>query len=357
MSWLREHAPASIRWRTVRDILPPGGALEADRMLLRQEVVASKAVHQVLRRQKGDGLWGDNILGVTPSRSQGIKDVGTVSQYRRLVELGVSGEERSMRLTDRLFFRLLSRDDDPELAHEYRKAAKADAEFGAWVRSLMRDAATAALAHSGQVDDPRVRGSAHRITSEVSGFLRSDLAEKPIIRKGARRLLHPDARVPTLFSVASIAYMPALQRERAGFVERLASYLARPFKQTFVIAAGKRMVKPTVHLLGDPLQVDSSGQPKDLAFALYWIELLARLGAIAASPTAQKCLLHLLGACDETGVWNPKGLRGLPSSPSHLADFAFPLEGDDGSAESKKVDVTFRLALIAKIAGWQLIFT
>src|SRR5690349_11253287 len=100
-------------------------------MLLRNEVLASKTVGQIMRKQKPDGLWGDNILGVVPSRAQGIKDVGTVSQYRRLVELGVPAEERGLRLTDRLFFRLLSRDEDPELAHEYRKAAKTDPEFGA----------------------------------------------------------------------------------------------------------------------------------------------------------------------------------------------------------------------------------
>jgi len=341
----------------VRDILPPGGALEADRLALQQEVLASKAVAQIMRRQKSDGLWGENILGVAPSRAQGIKDVGTISQYRRLVELGVPTEERGFRLTDRVFFRLLSRDEDPELAHEYRKAAKTDVEFGKWVRAIMRDAATAALAHSGQVEDPRVRGSAHRIASEVSAFLRSELAEKPLVRKGARKILHPEARVPTLFSVATFAYMPALQRERAGFVERLTSYLARPFKQTFVIAVGKRVVKPVVHLLGDPLQVDSAGQTKDLSLALYWIDLLVRLGALNTSPSAEKCLARLISECDDTGVWNPKGLRSLPTSPSHLADFAFPLDADTASPEGRKVDVTFRLALIAKLAGWQLIFT
>lgn len=310
-----------------------------------------------MRRQKSDGLWGDNILGLAPSRAQGIKDVGTISQYRRLVELGVPIDERGLRLTDRLFFRLLSRDEDPELAHEYRKAAKNDAEFGMWARALMRDAATAALAHSGQVDDPRVRGAAHRIASEVSAFLRSELAEKPLVRKGAKKVLHPEARVPTLFSIATLAYMPALQRERAGFVERLAAYLSHPFKQTYAISAGKRIVKPVFHILGDPLQIDSSGHPKDLAFALHWIELVVRLGAFQSSATAQKCLARLLSDCNETGVWDPKGLRSLPSSPSHLADFAFPLDSDTSTAEGKKVDVTFRLALIAKLAGWQLIFT
>lgn len=341
----------------MRDILPAGGALESDRVRLQQGAVASKAVGQLLRKQKADGLWGDNILGVAPSRSLGIKDVGTVSQYRRLLELGVPPDDRAFRLTDRLLFRLLSRDEDPDLAYEYRKGAKADAEFGAWTRGLMRDAATAALAHAGQVEDPRVRGSAHRIASEVSAFLRSDLAEKAVIRKGARRILHPDARLPTIFSVATVAYMPALQRERAGFVERLTSYLARPTRQTYVILAGKRVVKPLFHLLGDPLACDSSGNPEDLPLALHWIELLARLGALNTSPTAQRCLARLISECDELGVWSPKGLRSLPTSSSHLADFSFPLEADGQSPDGRRVDVTFRLALIARLAGWQLVFT
>jgi hypothetical protein len=326
-------------------------------MALRQTAVSGRAVAQVLRRQKADGLWGDNILGIAPSKAQGIKEAGTVSQYRRLLELGVSADERAFRLTDRVFFRLLSRDEDPELAHEYRKAAKADAEYGLWVRALMRDAATAALAQSGQVEDPRVRGSAHRIATEISAFLRSELADKPLIRKGARRILHPDARPPTIFSVATVAYMPALQRERAGFVERLTAFLARPAKLDFVILAGKRVVKPSFHLLGDPLELDKAGHPKDLPFALYWIELLARLNALQTSPTAQKGLSRLMADCDERGVWSPKSLRGLPPSPSHIADFAFPLEADVKAPEGRKVDVTFRLALIAKLAGWQLSYT
>ena len=52
-------------------------------------------------------------------------------------------------------------------------------------------------------------------------------------------LLHPEAQPPTLLAVASIAYMPSLQRERAGFVERLAAFLARPApKRPYVIQFG-----------------------------------------------------------------------------------------------------------------------
>jgi hypothetical protein len=354
-TWLREHASAPIRWRTVNDILPPGTASPADMLVLREEVLQYRRVTQTIRKQRSNGTWAGNMLGLAPAKSQGISDVGTVSQYRHLVELGVPREERPFRLADRTFFRLLSRDEDSKLLFEFEKAAKGNEELGTWARDFLREGATAALAHAGHVEDPRVRGAAHRIASGVSGFLRSELSDKPLIRKGSRTILHPDAYPPTLFSVAIIAYMPNLRRERAGFVERLGHFLSQPMtKRAWVIALGRKAVKPTFHFLGDPLHADSAGNPKDLPFALHWIELLARMGALVESPTAVRILSRLLRDCDSDGVWSPKNLRGFPKSPSKLADFAFPLECDEKNPNSRRVDVTFRLALIAKLAGWQL---
>jgi len=153
-------------------------------------------------------------------------------------------------------------------------------------------------------------------------------------------------------------YLNDLQRERAGFVDRLGAYLVQAApKRTYVIQVGRKVVKPTFQLLGDPLKADSSGNPKDLPFALYWIEILARLGILGGSTTAQRILCRLIRDCDELGVWNPKNLRALPKSSSRLADFAFPLEADGKTAERRKADVTFRLALIAKLAGWELEYT
>ena len=67
-----------------------------------------------------------------------------------------------------------------------------------------------------------------------------------------------------------------------------------------------------------------------------------------------RILSRLLRDCDENGVWSPKNLRAFPKSPSKLADFAFPLESDLRTVESRKTDTTFRLALVAKLAGWKL---
>ena len=90
-----------------------------------------------------------------------------------------------------------------------------------------------------------MRGSAHKILTNVSQFLRSDLAEKPILRKGSRNILHPEASPPTLFAVTIVAYMPRLQRERAGFVERLGTFLTKPAtKRTYVIQLGRKVIKP-----------------------------------------------------------------------------------------------------------------
>jgi hypothetical protein len=323
--------------------------------VLRAEVEQYKGVTQTIKKQRANGTWAGNMLGLASAKAQGITDVGTVAQYRRLLEMGVDPENRSRRIAERLFFRLLSRDDDPKLLFEYEKPARTNPLLGLWAREFLREAAAAALAHAGHEEDPRVRGAAHRIATRVSHFLRSELSEKPLIRKGSRTILHPDAYPPTLFSVTTIALMPNLHRERAGFVDRLGNYLGQsPTRRSWVIALGRRTIKPIYHFLGDPLRADSAGNPKDLPFALHWIELLVRLGNLETSATATRILGRLLRDCDANGVWSPRNLRAFPKSSSRLADFAFPLEVDSKSLERRKADVTFRLARIAKLAGWEL---
>ena len=357
VSWLRENACAPIRWRTVTEILPQGAATPTDLEYLRAELLQYKGVTQTIKKQRANGIWAGNILGLAANKAQGIKDVGTVAQYRRLLELGLPQSERVFRRSERTLFRLLSRDEDPALFFEHQKATKTNPDLAIWTRDMMRQATTAALAHAGLVEDPRVRGAAHKIATRMSQFLRSELAEKPIKRKASRNILEPEAYPPTVYSVAIMAYMPDLQRERAGFVERLGAYISQPeTKRSYVIKVGRKIIQPTVHVLGDPLRAESNGNPKDLPFALHWIELLVRLGMLKQSSTAQRILGRLLRDCDANGVWNPRNLRAFPKSSSRLADFAFPLELDGKTLERRKADVTFRLAHIAKLAGWDLEF-
>jgi hypothetical protein len=357
VSWLRAHASPAILLRTLTEILPQDATTAVEVESLRGDLLSYKGVTQITKKQRTNGLWGGNILGTTPSKTLGTKDIGSIAQYRRLVELGLPATARPFQLANRTFFRLLSRDEDPKLLFEYEKLAAEAPGLSDWARQAMREAVTATLAQAGLQDDPRVRGSAHRIATQLSEFLRSDVAEKPIARKGTKHFLDPSAYPPTLHSIAMIAYLPALQRERATFLDRLRDYLTKagPTK-AFLLAFGKKNLKPTHYVLGDPLHNDSAGRPKDLPFALHWMELLARMNMLETSATAQRALGRLLKDCNEDGVWEAKNLRSFPKSPSGLADFAFPLEVSDRVAEARRTDVTFRLAHLAKLAGLDLEF-
>ena len=299
-------------------------------------------------------MWGGNLLGLAPSAAQGIKDVGTIPQYRRLLQLAWPRGTRPFKLADRLLFRLLSRDDDPSLLFEFQKLVKSEPAAAPWAREVIREAASGALAEAGYSEDPRLRGAGHKIANSVSQFLRSPLADKPFL-KGKQIQLHPDAHPPSWYSVAMLARMPNLRRERAGFTERLGHYLAQPApKKSFVIAVGKKTVRPQHLLLGDPIEADSKGCPKDVPIALHYIELLARLGALQWAPVATKVLGWLLRDCDDQGIWRPRNLRSMPKATNKISYHYFPLQPDDKTLEGREADVTFRLAVIAKLLGWEL---
>ena len=355
VGWLLAHGGEVIRYRTFAELAPQGTVAQETIDNARAALEPSRAVQAVIKKQKDAGTWGGNLLGVAPVAALGIKDVGTIPQYRRLIQLGLPVSARPYKLADRVLFRLLSRDEDPSLLFEFQKSAKGDEGYTLWGRTLTREAATAALAEAGNIEDPRVRGSAHKIASEVSEFLRSPLSEKPFARSGSQTVLHPEASPPTWYSLAMMASMPNLQRERAGFRDRLVHYLSQPQpKKAFTLAVGKKKVKPTYLLLGDPIEADTKGQPKDVPLALHYLELLARLGGVTQSPTATKVLSRLLKDCDANGVWNPKGLRAVPKAINKASYHMFPLDPESKAPEWKQVDVTFRLALIAKALGWSL---
>jgi hypothetical protein len=355
LTWLLENAGASIRYRTYRELAPEGYASAETVQAAQLAIADSKTAVSVVKKQKDNGIWGGNLLGLATSAAQGIKDVGTIPQYRRLLQLEWVKTSRPFKLADRVLFRLLSRDEDPSLLFEFQKAVKADPEAEAWARGIMREAASAALAEAGYGDDPRLRGAGHKIASAISQFLRSPLAEKPFIKSGSHIVLHPEAHPPSWYSVAMLAAMPNLQRERAGFTERLGHYLAQPApKKAFVIQVGKKIVKPQELIIGDPIEADSKGLPKDLPLALYYIELLARMGALEWAPVATKVLARLLKDCDEMGVWRPKNLRSQPKPGNKITYHYYPLHLDATTAGGKEVDITFRLAVIAKALGWTL---
>ena len=319
---------------------------------LGEVILNAKATQAIVKRQKDTGVWGGNLLALAPSAKDGIKEIGTIPQHRRLLQIGVPRGARPFKLAERILFRLLSRDEDPALQFEYSKLAKEGSTAIEWGREQFREAATAALAEAGYQEDPRIRGAAHQVASSVSQFLRSPLAEKPFTRVASKTVLDPEAHPPNWYSVAMIASLPNLQRERAGFTERLGQYLALPApKREYAILVGKKTLKPENLLLGDPIEADSKGNAKDIPLALYTIELLARLGALHTAPVATKVLGRLLSECDEHGVWQPKGIKALPKATHKITYHWYPLHPETKAPESRVVDVTFRLAVISKLLG------
>jgi hypothetical protein len=352
-TWLMQHGCPAIRYRTLTELFP--GSYPAEAEAIRPELEAFGPGRQIVKKQKDTGVWGGNMLGVSPNKATGIKDVGTYHQYLRLVELGWGRESRPLKLGSRLLFRLLSRDPDPKLLFEYVKYSFSEPDVEPWVREMIREAAAAALARSGFGEDPRVRGAAHSAATAVSTFLRSELATQPLVKSGGTWILHPQATPPTIFTVALLAQLPSVQRERAGLIERLGAFLAQPAgKKAFGVQCGKKVLKQTAILLGDPLKVSASGQTDDLPFSLYWMEILARLGLLRSSTSVLKLWARLVRDCDKDGVWRPRNLRALPKRVSPWSYHAFPLEGEAKTVESRQTDVTFRMALIARLAGWDI---
>jgi hypothetical protein len=99
------------------------------------------------------------------------------------------------------------------------------------------------------------------------------------------------------------------------------------------------------------LRGDAHGHIPDVPFAVYWLEILARLGLVRQIPSASKVLARLYSECDDQGIWTPKALRAMPKTDSSVITHYFPLEGAGKSPAQRQTDVTFRLALIARLLG------
>jgi hypothetical protein len=348
-----EAASAPIQYRAYAEVVPDSYRDPAQLESLRAAVVNYKPALAIARRQKESGLWGANLLAPGPIKALGIAEAGTVYQYRRLLELGWPADQRPFRLADRVLFRLLSRDEDPSLLAEFQRSARGDPGLAAWARSMSRQAASAALARAGShAEDPRLRGAGHRIASDISQYLRSELATKPFKKARGKTVLDPTAYPPTIFAVEMLAFLPAVQRERSGFIERLGQYFGSPApRRAFFVQAGTKLLKPMFELLGDPLRADAQGRVTDVPFALYWLELLARLGLVRQVQSASRTLARFYHECDDQGIWSPRNLRAMPKSATPLTAHFFPLEGAGKSPAQRQTDATFRLGLIARIMG------
>src|SRR2546427_7925707 len=125
-----------------------------------------------------------------------------------------------------------------------------------------------------------------------------------------------------------LAFLPPVQRERAGFIERLGNYFSAPApRRAFLILAGQKLLKPVFELLGDPLRSDAQGHVSDIPFAVYWLELLARLGLARHISRPSTVLARLSRQCDESGIWSPRSLRAMAKATDPVTAHYLPLQG------------------------------
>ena len=308
--------------------------------------MAFKPALKLALSQDGEGTWSGSMLTVP----NGARVVGTIPAFRRLLEYGWDRESPPLVRARRVLFRLLAEDDDPGQLYELRDSCKGDAELIHRARGILREAAAAALAQAGYEGDPRLRGAARRILGRVDAYLGSPLAEKPWVRVGNRQVLAAEACPPSIHVVAMVAHMPLFRSEHHSPVNRLLDHIARPMpRQEACQQVGKHVV-PQPHLvLGDPL-ANRNVADSDVPFALFWLELMARLQFLRRNDGWLQLYERFLDDRDRDFVWHPH--RGMSKPRTDHPDVwaSFPLD-DGANGEDRWSDVTFRLGLIARLLG------
>lgn len=348
LEWLLDNASAPLQYRAIIDVAkfgddtPPGvhNLPYAHRPALELAVQASR-----------DGIWNDAMLTLPSQRAEHFEGIGTVPAFRRLIEYGWDKEAPPLYHTRRVLFRLLAEDSDRAQLYELAPTkAKVEEETLVASRQLLREAAGAALASAGFEGDPRLRGLARRTIDRLAEFLRSPLAEKPWIRVGNKQVLHPEAYPPTVHNLHLIAHMPLFQSEHYEAMELLYDYLSRALpRQDSVQQIGTQLLPVPHVVLGDMLPHRNAVEA-DVPAALAWLELMARLGFLRRSETWNKMYERFMDDCDRSGVWHPHKGLAMPRSANPYVWPMFPLEETHGG-EERWADVTFRVGLIARLAG------
>ncbi|HEU4642224.1 MAG TPA: hypothetical protein VFS44_07185 [Gemmatimonadaceae bacterium] len=347
VSWLLDNAAAPIQFRA---------STEVARLPLRDPrqfgilPYGHRPALTIAFQQRPDGIWNGSMLSVPSPRAEHFQGIGTITAVRRLLEYGWERESPPLVQARRTLFRLLAEDTDAAYLFELAPRGKPEPEVVLHGRALLREAAAAVLAQAGYESDPRLRGAALRLVERVDGFLRSPLAAKPFVRVGNQHVLAPGASPPSIFYLAMLAHMPHFRSEHYDVMERLYAYLVQPMpRQEAVTLVGKKVVAEPQLVLGDPLPHRNAADA-DLPAALYWLELMARLGMLRRNEGWAKLFERYLDDRDASGVWRaPKRNVGTRTSNPFVWP-AFPLE-PHATSDALSADVTFRLGLIARLMG------
>lgn len=344
VSWLLDRGSAPVQTRTLLDVVCVKGQAAADAAII---ALAHPAALRLAVQQRPDGTWGGRMLAVP---SEGEPGVGTILAVRRLVESGWSADSPPLWAARKVLFRLLAEDADPAYLFELRDPAMDDAHVRRG-RLLLREAAGAALAQLGYEGDPRVRGAAARILDRMVAFVRS-----PDARSEDRPSILPaEATPPSAHALTMLAFMPFFRSEHSGDFDRIINFLvqAPPAGTPRQRISGKAVDQPHL-VLGDPL---AGAEPtgRDLPRVLVWLEILARLGGLRRPGPWTSLLDALLDARDADGVLRaPRGVEGARGMRDPLIWPTFPLAPGAGT-DALSAELTFRLALIARIAGRTLV--
>jgi hypothetical protein len=150
-----------------------------------------------------------------------------------------------------------------------------------------------------------------------------------------------------------LAYMPNFRSEHYDIMERLYAHLTQPVpRASAAIQVGKKIVEEPHLVLGDPLPHRSAADA-DTPSALFWLEILARLGLLRRNENWSKLFDRFLDDRDESGVWrSPKRTLSLRSASPFVWPI-FPLE-PRVTPDSVAAEVTFRVGLIARTLGRQI---
>ena len=300
-------------------------------------------------QQKPDGTWPGGMLSVPTGKGGPFDGLGTIPAVRRLIEYGWNKDTPPLLHARRILFRLLAEDDDPAFLFELGKSGS-DEDATKRGRALLREAAAATLAQAGYEGDPRLRGAARRILNRMADYLRSPLAQKPFIRQGNQHMLAAEACPPSIYAVTMLAYMPLFRAEHHREMDAMYQHLTQPQpRQEAVQLCGKHVI-PVPHLvLGDYLP-HRNAVDADVPFALYWLELMARLGYLKRNENWSRMFERFLEDRDRTGVWHPhKGMNAAASESAYVWP-AYPLEAEQ-TGDDRWTDITFRLGLIARLSG------
>lgn len=290
------------------------------------------------------------MLAVPTHRANHFQGVGTINAVRRLLEYGWELESPPLVHARRTLFRLLAEDEDPAWLFELTPKGRAEDDVVRHGRTILREAAAAALAQAGYEKDPRLRGAARRIVERLDAFLKSPLAQKPFIRVGNQHVLAPEAAPPSYYTLVMLSYMPLFRSEHYDVMDRLQQYLNQPIpRATAVSIIGKKTVEQTHLVLGDPLPHRNAADD-DVPWALTWLELTARLSFLRRHEGWSKLYDRFLDNRDHDGVWRPAKGAAAPRSSNPLVWPTYPLEAH-ATGEACFADATFRLGLIARILG------